>query len=195
MIRTFSLAAIAAFALSAPATTALAQGDDAALSAFEKICWGGGGDYLGTIKAANGDGWQDSSVIADTPAGVSITGKTAREKASGGATLTLLVTQGLQHTKTGDFNLVTCKLSSNKPVGGMMADSKAWMGGVAADNTPPDPTFAVYYVSTGQGSPTHIGPGGVQSTMDATGAFGVLKFQSDSDSATFVYQVYSKPKA
>jgi|HubBroStandDraft_1064217.scaffolds.fasta_scaffold45296_3 hypothetical protein len=196
MLRTFSLAAIAAVALSAPATTALAQGDDAALAAFEKVCWAGAGDYLGTVGAANADGWKDSSVISDTPAGLSITDKTAREKSAGGATLTLLVTRGLQHTaKSGDFAVMTCKLSANKAVGGMMADSKAWMGGAAADNTPPDPTFAVYYVANGGATPSHIGLAGTQGAMNTSGAFGVLKFQSDSDSATFVYQVFSKPKA
>lgn len=189
MIRFLSLAAAVA-ALSLP-VAAFAQGPDPAFDSFQKICWGAGGDYLGAVKAADADGWHDTQVIAPTENGVSITDKAAREKAAGSETLTILVTRGLQHTKTGDFKVDTCKLSVNKSDAGLIGEGKTWLSGAAQDNAA-DPNFSVYYVKLGGSAPSHIGPGGAQSAMDTGGGFGVLKFQSDSDGGILVYQVYSK---
>jgi hypothetical protein len=192
MIRILSLAAaVAALAAPISASAADAGGPDPAFDAFQKICWGAGGDYLGAVKSADADGWHDTQVIAPTDNGVSITDKAAREKPAGSVTLTLLVTRGLQHTKTGDFKVDTCKLSVNKADAGLIGEGKSWLSGAAQDNAA-DPNFSVYYVKLGSGAPSHIGPGGAQSAMDTGGGFGVLKFQSDSDGSIIVYQVYSK---
>jgi hypothetical protein len=188
MKRLLSLAASAAM-LAVPMSVAHAQGADPAFDAFQKICWGTNGDYLGAIKAADADGWTEASVVAETAGPVSITDKAARAKVVGSQNLTLLVTRGLQHTKGGDVKVDTCKLTASKPDAALIGEGKTWLGGAAPDSG--DATLAVYYAKLAPGAPAHVASTGLTDALNA-GGFVVLKFQQDSDAAIMVYQAFSK---
>jgi hypothetical protein len=189
MKRLLSLAASAAM-LAVPMSVAQAQGADPAFDAFQKICWGTNGDYLGAIKAADAEGWTEASVVADTAGPISITDKAARAKAMGGQNLTLLVTRGLQHTKAGDVKVDTCKLTASKPDAALMGEGKSWFGGLAPD-AQPEPSLAIYYAKLAPGAPAHVASAGLNDALNA-GGFVLLKFQQDSDAAIMVYQAFSK---
>ncbi|HLY78520.1 MAG TPA: hypothetical protein VKQ70_04050 [Caulobacteraceae bacterium] len=192
MIRTLAVAA-AVSALAIPATAAAAS--DQALDAFQSICWGTSGDYLAVLKAASSAGWTDTAVTGGDDEGVSITDKTAKEKAAdGGGSLTLLVSRGLRRltnptTKAlTEVKVTTCKVSYSKPDSGLIAAAQSWIG------APPDggePTLAVYYVALGAGKPSDVGKAGVNTAVFG-GGLSILKFQQDSDSTILVDQSYSK---
>jgi hypothetical protein len=186
MIRSLAIAA-AISALAIP-MSASAAGDDPAFDAFQSICWNTSGDYVATIKAADGAGWTETDLVADKEQGLSITDQAAREKNVGGLRLTLLLSRGIRHISTGDIKEQTCKLSVNKADNGLVGEGQAWVG-AAPDGG--DPTFAVYYVKLASGNPDHVGKDGANAAM-AAGGFGVLKFQQDSDAGIMVYQSYSK---
>lgn len=181
-------AAAAAFAL--PVSMAAAQGAaDPNIDAFRSICWNSAGDYVATVKAADADGWKDTQVVTNADDGVSVTDKAAREKAGQDGDMTMLVTRGLRHTKSGqDIKVDTCKLTINKPDAGLIGASQAWVG-AAPDSG--DATLAVYYVKPGAGQPDHLAASQLNAAL-GSGGLGILKFQQDSDATTMVYQVYSK---
>ena len=189
MQRLLSLAATAALMLAAPLTVAHAQGGDPAFDAFQKVCWSTNGDYMAALKAADGDGWTDTAVVADAAGPVSVTDKAARAKFDNGSNLTLLVSRGIQHTKGGDVKVDTCKLTVSKPDNALIGEGKSWLGGAAPDSG--DPTLAVYYVKLAPGSPSHVGQAGLNDAL-AAGGFVVLKFQQDQDAGIMVYTAYSK---
>ena len=184
MKRLLSLAAAAM--LAAPLSVAHAQGGDAAFDAFQKVCWGTGGDYLAALKTADGDGWTETAVVADAQSPVSVTDKAARAKFAGGGNLTLLVSRGIQHTKNGDVKVDTCKLTVNRADAALIGEGQGWLG---KPDATPDPTLAVYYVKLAPGAPSHVAP--TDAALNA-GGFVVLKFQQDSDAAIMVYTAYSK---
>lgn len=189
MKRLLSLAGSAAM-LAAPMSVAHAQGGDPAFEAFQKVCWGAGGDYVATLKTADGDGWTETAVVAEGDSPVSITDKAARAKVAGGVNLTLLVSRGIQHTKGGDVKVDTCKLTVSKPDNALIGEGKSWLGGVAPDAAP-DPTLAVYYAKLAPGAPSHLAQAGLNDALNA-GGFVVLKFQQDTDAGILVYTAYSK---
>jgi hypothetical protein len=189
MQRLLSLAASAAM-LAVPMSVSAQGSADPAFDAFQKVCWSTGGDYLASLKAADGDGWTDTAVVADAQSAVSVTDKAARAKFAGGTSLTLLVSRGVQHTKGGDVKVDTCKLTVSKPDNALIGEGKSWLGGVAPDAAP-DGTLAVYYVKLGSGAPAHVGQAGLNDALNA-GGFVVLKFQQDSDAGIMVYTAYSK---
>jgi hypothetical protein len=176
----------AAAAVLAVPMSASAQGADPALAAFKKICWDTAGDYVQSLQAAAGENWTDTQVVAPAEANVSITDKAARDN---GAGLTLLVTRGLRHTSGGDFKVATCKMTLNKADADLVGAAHDWVG-VDADSG--DKTSSIYFVKMGPGKPEHIGSSGTQTAMNASGGFGVLKFQQDDTDAILVYQVYAK---
>jgi hypothetical protein len=180
----------AAAALSLPAAASTQAGGDPALEAFRSICWNASGDYGAAVRAADNAGWKDAAVQADSDASVTVTGQSAREKDLGdGADLTLLVTQGLQHTKGGDVKVATCKISMNKADKALMGAGQSWVG--AAPDNGSDPTLAVYYVKPGSGSPAHLTQSQLGAALSA-GGFGILKFQQDPGASILVYIAYSK---
>jgi len=180
----------AATALLAVPMAAAAQSGDPALEAFQKVCWSAAGDYNTALQNAKSDNWTETQVQAASDANVSITGKAALDKAIDGVDVTLLVTQGLQHTsKMGDIKVSSCKVTASKPDGALIGEGKAWLGGTAQDAG--DPTLAIYYVKAAAGAPNHIGQAGASAAL-TNGGFGVLKFQQDDADAILVYQVYAK---
>src|SRR5580704_9932904 len=190
MQRLLSLAAAAAM-LAVPLSAAHAQGSgDPAFDEFQKVCWSTNGDYLAALKAADAGGWTDTAVVAEPDSAVSITDKAARAKFSGGASLTLLVSRGLQHTKGGDVKVDTCKLTVSKPDNALIGEGKSWLGGMAPDKAP-DGTLAVYYMKLAPGAPSHVGEAGLNDALNS-GGFVVLKFQQDEDAGIMVYTAYSK---
>jgi hypothetical protein len=186
MIRSLALlAAVSALALPA---TAMAQ-TDAALAAFQSICWNTTDDYVAILKAAGDAGWTNADVTAPDEDGVSVTDKAAREKSvEGGGRLTLLVSRGLRHISSGDLKVTTCKISFSKGDPGLISGAQAWIGS-APDNT--DPTLAIYYVSLASGKPNHVGKAGMGAALSA-GGLSILKFQQDSNASIMVDQSYSK---
>jgi hypothetical protein len=189
MQRLLSLAAAAAM-FAVPLSAAHAQGSsDPAFDEFQKVCWSTNGDYLAALKAADAGGWTDTAVVSEPDSAVSVTDKAARAKFSGGSSLTLLVSRGLQHTKGGDVKVDTCKLTVSKPDNQLIGEGKSWLGGVAQDSG--DPTLAVYYVKLAPGAPSHVGQAGLNDALNA-GGFVVLKFQQDQDAGILVYTAYSK---
>ena len=189
MKRLLPLAASAAM-LAVPMSVSAQAPGDPAFDAFQKVCWGTGGDYVAALKAADGDGRTETAVVADTQSPVSVTDKAARAKFAAGASLTLLVSRGIQHTKGGDVKVDTCKLTVSKPDNALIGEGKNWLGGVAPDAAP-DPTLAVYYVKLAPGSPNHVSQAGLNDALNA-GGFVVLKFQQDADAGILVYTAYSK---
>jgi hypothetical protein len=189
MKRLLSLAASAAM-LAVPVAVSAQGSGDPAFDAFQKVCWATGGDYLASLKAADADGWTETAVVADAQSPVSITDKAARAKLIGGSNLTLLVSRGIQHTKSGDVKVDTCKLAVSKADNALIGEGKSWMGGAAPDAAP-DPTLAVYYVKLATGAPNHVAAAGLNDALNA-GGFVILKFQQDSDSGIMVYTAYSK---
>jgi len=188
MNRLLSLAA--ATALFAVPMTAAAQGSDPVLAAFQKICWSAAGDYTAALQNAKSDNWTETQVQAQSDANVSITGKAALDKSVDGVDVTLLVTQGLQHTtKMGDIKVSSCKVTASKPDAALIGAGKAWLGGTAQDAG--DPTLAIYYVKRSAGPPDHIGQAGANTAL-TNGGFGVLKFQQDDSDAIVAYQVFVK---
>lgn len=191
MQRLLPLAACAAM-LAVPMTVAAQGPGDPALDAFQKVCWSNGGDYMATLKTAQDDGWTDTAVTGEDAGPVSITDKAAKAKFANGANLTLLVTRGLQHTKSGDVKVATCKLTVSKADAALIGEGKSWLGGATPDNSPPDPTLAVYYVKLAPGgSPSHLSQADLGPALNS-GGFAVLKFQQDSDAGILVYTAYSK---
>jgi hypothetical protein len=178
----------AAAAVLALPMAAAAQGPDPVLSEFQKVCWASGGDYVKMLSAATAGSWVETQVVPENDAGVSITDQAARNKSVGGLDLTLLFTRGLRHTSNGDVKTSTCKLTVNKPDGGLLGASQGWIGS-APDKA--DPSSGIYFVGMGGDRPNHVGQAGVQAAMNA-GGFGVLKFQNDDNDAILVYQVYAK---
>ncbi|HEY1427436.1 MAG TPA: hypothetical protein VGF50_12245 [Caulobacteraceae bacterium] len=190
MKRLLSLAACAAVLAVPVSVAAQAPAADPALNAFQKVCWASGGDYMASLKAADADGWTDTAVTGEDAGGVSVTDKAAKAKLANGASLTLLVSRGLQNLKDiGQVKVVTCKLAVSKPDSGLVSESKAWLG-VAPDN-PADPTLAVYYVKMAPGAPSHVSKDGLAGAINS-GGLAILKFQQDSDGGILVYTGYSK---
>lgn len=191
MQRLLSLAASAAMLAVPMSAAAQAVSGDPAFDAFQKVCWSSGGDYLAAVKAAEADGWTDTAVTGEDQGPVSVTDKTAKAKFANGANLTLLVSRGLQHTKSGDVKVATCKLTISKPDNALIGEGKSWLGGVTPDAAP-DPTLAVYYVKLSPGgAPSHVGQAGLAEALNG-GGFAVLKFQQDADAGILVYTAYSK---
>lgn len=190
MKRLLSLAASAAMIAAPMSVAAQTASADPALSAFQKVCWSGGGDYMATLKAAQDDGWTDTAVTGEDAGPVSITDKAAKAKFANGANLTLLVSRGLQHTKTGDVKVATCKLTISKADAGLIGEGKAWIG--VAPDAAPDPTLAVYYVKLSPGgAPSHVSQSELGNALKS-GGFAVLKFQQDADAGILVYTAYSQ---
>jgi len=190
MKRLLSLAASAAILAVPMSVSAQAAGGDPAFAAFQKVCWSSGGDYMATLKAAQDDGWTDTAVVGEEPGPVSVTDKAAKAKFANGANLTLLVSRGLQHTKSGDVKVATCKLTVSKADSALIGEGKAWVG--VAPDAAPDPTLAVYYVKlTPGGAPSHVGQADLAGALNG-GGFAVLKFQQDADAGILVYTAYSK---
>lgn len=189
MKRLFCLA-VATTLFAAPLSAA-AQGADPTLEAFKKVCWSAAGDYNAALANAASDNWVNTELKSEpTDASVSITSRAARTKAINGADVTLLVTQGVQHTpKGGDMKVSTCKLVSSRSDSALIATAQAWIGS-AQDGK--DPTMALYYVKPAAGVPDHFGVPGANESVKAGGGFGLLKFQQDDDDAIIVYQVYGK---
>ncbi|MGH6958782.1 MAG: hypothetical protein ACREEW_19125 [Caulobacteraceae bacterium] len=187
----FLAAAVAALALPASASAAMAQGaGDPALAAFQSVCWKAAGDYVATVNAADADGWKETEVVAQPDDSVSITDKAAREKVTPAGDFKLLVTRGLRHMSNGaDIKVSTCKLTSDKPDAGLIEAGEGWVGAQPVPGG--DKTLATYFVKLGSGKPDSIPTSGVQSAMNA-GGFGVLKFQQDPDAGIVVYEAYSK---
>jgi hypothetical protein len=181
-----TILAAAAAALAFPAV-ASAQ-DDPALAAFETVCVASGGNYAQMLSAATSGGWTDTQVVPETDTAVSITSQAAREKTVDGVTLTLLVNQGLRHTRSGDVPQSVCKISDGRPDPGVITRSTAWLG-FAQDSG--DATLAVYYVKPGGVRPAHVPSDGLNAAM-AAGGFSIIKVQQDQGSAIFVYTTYSK---
>jgi hypothetical protein len=191
MQRLLSLAACAALLAAPMSVGAQAASADPALDAFQKLCWASGGDYVASLKAADADGWTDTAVTGEDAAGaVSVTDKRAKAKFANGASLTLLVSRGLQNFKDiGQVKVLNCKLSINKPDKNLISEGKAWLG---APDAAPDPTLAVYYVKLAPGgAPSHVTKEGLTQAI-GSGGFAILKFQQDSDGGTLVYTAYSK---
>ena len=186
MIRS-SLLALAALGVCAAPMTAAAASADPALNAFQSICVTHANNYSDVLTAAAADGWTDTQLIPTTDDGVSITSKAAKEKTVGTTHLTLLVSTGLRHTKTGDIPEGDCKVSTDSADPTIVDGAKSWLG-FAPDSG--DATLAVFYVKTGA-QPTHIPPAGLNAAL-AAGGFSVIKAQQDQSSAILVYTSYSK---
>jgi hypothetical protein len=185
MIRSLALAA-AVSVLAIPVSAAAA---DTTFSAFQSLCFATSDDYVAVGNAAKAAGWTETEVTGGDEDGVSITGKAALEKpGDNGGRMTLLVTQGIRHLKSGDLKVTTCKISYDKAIPGLTSEAQAWIGG-AADGG--DATLAVYYVALTPGTPNHVGKAGMNAAL-AAGGLSILKFQQDSDASILVDQSYSK---
>ena len=189
-LRYFTLAAVAALAI--PASTALADNaGDPALAAFRSICLASPNDYPSVVKAAEAGGWTETQLVPDTDDSISVQDKAAREKTVGGVHMTLLVSRGLRHTKSGDVSESDCKVSTEKPDPAVVGETKTWMG-VAPDGG--DATsLVVYYVKPGGGTPAHLegAPASLNAAL-AAGGFSVIKAQQDQGSSILVYTSFSK---
>ena len=179
----------AAAAVSVLAIPVSAAAADTTFSAFQSICFATSDDYLASLKTAGSAGWTETQVTGGDEDGVSITDKAALEKpGDNGGRMTLLVTRGIRHIKSGDLKVTTCKLSYDKADPSLTSAAQAWIGG-AADGG--DATLAVYYVALTPGTPNHVGKAGMNAAL-AAGGLSILKFQQDSDAAILVDQSYSK---
>jgi len=186
MIRT-PLLAFASFCVFALPIAAAADTPDPALAAFRSLCVANANNYNGVVSAASADGWTDTQLIPTTDDSVSITSKTAREKLVGKEHLTLLVTQGLRHTKGGDIAEGDCKISTDQADDGILDRTRTWLG-FAPDGG--DATLATFYVKTGA-KPDHLAPDQLNAALNA-GGFSVIKAQQDPASVILVYTSFSK---
>jgi hypothetical protein len=185
MIRTslLGLAALSALALPMSASAASA---DPALAAFQSLCVANSNSYAAVISAAKAAGWTDTQLIPSTDDAVSITSKAALEK-TGPVHLTLLVTQGLRHTKGGDVQEGDCKVSTDTADAAIVTNTQGWLG-FAPDAG--DTTLASFFVKTGA-PPSHIAAGDLNAAM-GSGGFSIIKAQQDQGSAILVYTTFSK---
>ena len=186
MIRT-SLLALAALGAFAVPLAAAAETPDPALAAFEAVCVANANNYTGALDAAKAAGFVDTQLIPPTDETISITSKQAREKVVGTEHLTLLVSQGLRHLKSGDISEADCKISTDQADDGIRERTKLWLG-FAPDSS--DDGLSTFYVKTGA-QPIHIEPSGLNAAL-AAGGFSVIKAQQDTASATLVYTTFSK---
>jgi hypothetical protein len=185
MIRT-SLLGLAALGVLALPMTASAAPSDPALAAFSSLCVANGNSYTAVLSAAKAAGWTDTQLIPSTDDAVTITSKAALEK-NGPVHLTLLVSQGLRHTKGGDIQEGDCKVSTDTADAAIVANTQGWLG-FAPDGG--DSTLASFFVKTGA-PPSHIASSDLNAAM-GSGGFSIIKAQQDPGSAILVYTTFSK---
>jgi len=179
MIRSFAIAA-AACALAVPVSAAAA---DPVFDAFRSICVSTSDDYVAALKAADAAGWKETAVVPPADPAISITDQGAREISMGGENLTLLVSRGLQHMKSGDVPETNCRVEASKPHASAIDLAKSWLG-LAPDGG--DATMAYFIVTGPPDQLVHVA-----SSSIPPGGLSIIKVQLDSHSAIFINQRFT----
>jgi hypothetical protein len=177
-----ALLAAAAF-LAAPAIASAAPADPL-LDVFKNVCVAHAGDYAGTVNAAKASGWSDAAGI-DMPAdaNVSITSEAALIMPLNGANLTLLISSGLQHMRSGDTPETTCRIESNKPDAQAIDATKGWLG---LQPNGGDASLAYFFVT---GTPDRLVR--ISTTTIPPAGMSLIKVQQDAGSAIFIDQFFA----
>ena len=179
----FALLAAAAILAVPTAAGAATPSKDPVLDVFRNICAAHAGDYAATLKAADTSGWVDAQVTVPPAPAITVTSQAARSLDLNGANLTLLVSSGLQHMKSGDQPEITCRIESDKPDAAAISETQAWLGFKPEDGS--DSSLAFFFAT---GAPDQL----VHNTSQTIppGGLSLIKVQQDDSSAILIDQFF-----